>query len=100
MSETVEISRDEFEALKERVRQLERELETQDATHPSNKRTDLDHRDKAVIKTLNEGEKYHGRTLVRRYRNQTDIVDSKTAKKRAKRLHKKDCFEGRTYVGY
>ena len=95
-----EVSQDEFEKLKARVAELEQRLDEEDASPSGVNRTGTDHRDAAVIESLQVGKDYTPRQTVRKYKRATDIVNSKTAKERAKRLRSKECFEGNTFVGW
>jgi hypothetical protein len=94
-----EVSREEFDALVDRVKVLEQQLEEQRRYED----TGLDHRDAAVLDVLEEGATYPPRALVKLYVRHTDITNSSTAKTRAKRLNSRSFFErnggGYQFVG-
>jgi len=92
-----EITRDEVEALKARVRRLESKLEQDDEQHPEGighvSPGTLDSYDKAVLNVLELGEDYSASTLIRKYKSRTKIRNDKTAKKRLKALVKQNVLE-------
>ena len=80
------VSREEFEALLDRVDELEQQLESRARTEMNG----LDHRDKAVLYGLETGGHYSPRSLVKKYLRLTDITNDKTAQNRAKKLANRD----------
>lgn len=89
--EIVEVTRAEWEELKARVRRLEDQLS--DTTQDVSESKGLDSRDATVIGKLEHGETYSGLQIKRLYKTETDIRQEKTAKRRAKTLLSKDCFQ-------
>lgn len=89
MSDDVPISREAFDALRSRVADLEARLDRGETGVDGT----LDHRDATVLGSLEEGEVVTGPDLVNSYRRHTDVVDSSTAKQRAKALTQKPMFE-------
>jgi len=86
-----DVSREEFEALKDRVAELESQADTGDAVTTS---TDgLDHRDESVLAHMRE----HGRVskvaLVKLYISVTDIQNRSKAKRRAQTLEQTDAYQ-------
>lgn len=86
---TDEITREEFEALQERVQELEEQLESPEAPTAEG----MDHRDRKVLAHMRENEKVDGYSLVKLYTTLTDITDRGTAKNRAKQLAASDAYE-------
>jgi len=81
------VTREEFEALKERVAELE-------SNGGRRQSSGLDHRDRAVLATLRErDDRPSPLELVHMYKQETDITTPKTAKRRAKQLAKRDEYE-------
>ena len=76
-----DVSREEFEALKERVAELE---SGGVETTPDG----LDHRDMAVLSVLENSGVRSGFQLVQVYQSATDITQKATAKHRAKALER------------
>jgi len=91
--------REELEALKARVRSLERKLGEDDGITTSRTKTTptsrLDHYDEPVVETLERGEVYHVRDLTQRYLTHSKITDDDTAKERVKQLVRSNGFENR-----
>lgn len=93
-----EITRAEFEQLKARVRALEYELEQtreDEDVHSSTaaSATGLDRRDRTVLEHMQENGPLSGLALVKCYIRLTDIVDKKTAKRRAKNLETHPAYQ-------
>lgn len=85
--------RDELDALRERVAALERLLEQDDESPSDNLGSVLDHRDAAVLDAVSgRGSEPTPLETVRMYTTHTDIVDSNTAKRRAKKLRSTDAW--------
>ena len=84
------VTRDEFEALKERVAQLENAVNSDsvDATPDG-----LDHRDKRVLDYMSEHEPVDGIQLTKLYTSLTDITTNSTAANRAKQLSKHPAYK-------
>jgi len=76
-----DVTREEFEALKERVAELE-------SDGVDNTPEGLDHRDMAVLSVLENSGVRHGFALVQVYQTATDITKKGTAKRRAKMLER------------
>lgn len=83
-----DVSREEFEALKDRVEQLEAQAETQ-ATDTDG----LDHRDEKVLAHMREHGVVSKLALVRLYKSLTDISKTKVAKRRAQNLEQHEAYE-------
>lgn len=96
--ELVEVTRAEWEELKARVRRLEDQLD--DTPTNVSEVNELDSRDAKVIGELEHGRSYSGLQIKKFYKNYTDIRQDKTAKRRAKTLLSRDCFQqdGRFYT--
>lgn len=86
------VPREEFEALKEQVEQLQSQLEGDDPTTSADT-SGLDHRDKSVLEYVEENGDPGPRGTVYQYKNRTDISNSKTAKDRAKYLRGHSAFK-------
>lgn len=85
-----DVSREEFEALKERVADLESQIDSGATTAAT---TGLDHRDEAVLAHMNEHGRVSGYQLVKLYTSLTDIRDKGKAKRRAKTLEQHDAYQ-------
>jgi len=83
---TEDIDRAEFEALKERVAELESLLTSDDAAPTAESPDGLDHRDMSVVAWMQENGWRSGYQLVQLYQRRTDITSKSTAKRRAKAL--------------
>lgn len=81
-----EVTRDEFERLKARVRALEYQLEYGDGDEPADPADGFDHRDRVVLEHMRQNGRLAGFSLVKCYINKTDIVNHSTARRRAKML--------------
>lgn len=94
-----DVTREEFERLKARVRKLETISKSEKNGELSVLDT-LDSRDATVISSLRHGKKYTPIGIKRMYIKQTDIRQDETAKQRAKAILKKDFFkkDGRSYI--
>jgi len=93
-----DVSRAEFMALKERVRELETRLEaTGDAdggdVSDELSGTGLDDRDKRVLHFMREHGRLSKRRLVQLYISQTDIQNRDVAKRRAKNLERMSVYQ-------
>jgi hypothetical protein len=86
-------TRAEFERLKARVTALEAAREESDPDHSPDAADGLDSRDAAVLASLTNGESYRAHDLVRRYKAETDVRQTTTAKQRVKELLKRECFK-------
>ena len=86
-----DVAREEFEALQERVAELEAALEDSD-TATSDIGNALDHRDEAVLAHMRENGKRSRVALVKLYISLTDIQDRGKAKRRAKSLEQTEAF--------
>lgn len=97
---TDEITREEFERLKARVRRLEQENDPNDGNHVGQNQNGLDRRDAAVVAELEHGETYTPLTITKLYKRHTDIRRDETAKQRAKQLQQRDFLkrDGRSYI--
>lgn len=82
-----DVSREEFEALKERVAELERS--TRDTTTDTD---GLDHRDEKVLSHMRENGVVSKLALVRLYKSLTDISKTKVAKRRAQNLEQHEAY--------
>jgi len=84
------ITRDEFEALQERVNDLEAQVADSPAAgeHPG-----LDHRDQTVLDYMGENGKLSKRSLVELYTRLTDITNNRTAKQRARVLEQHPAYK-------
>lgn len=87
-----DVSREEFEALKDRVAELESALDADD-TATADTTSGLDHRDETVLAHMRENGKRTRVSLVRLYISLTDIQDRGKAKRRAKSLEQTEVFE-------
>ena len=85
-----DVSREEFERLKDRVAELEDQLDS-GATTTTN--DGLDHRDEAVVEHMRENGRVSGYRLVQLYTSITDIRNKKKAKRRAKTLERHDAYQ-------
>lgn len=85
-----DVSREEFEALKERVAELESQIEPGTTTPTAD---GLDHRDETVLAHMRENGRASGYRLVQLYTSLTDIRDKGKAKRRAKTLERHDAYE-------
>jgi len=81
-----DISREEFEALKERVAELEANEQTAANTDG------LDHRDERVLAHMRENGAVSKLMLVKLYKRITDISKTKVAKRRARNLEQHDAY--------
>lgn len=86
-----DVAREEFEALQERVAELEAVLEDTGSVTP-NTADGLDHRDEAVLAHMRENGKRSRVALVKLYISLTDIQDLGKAKRRAKSLEQTEAF--------
>ena len=85
-----DVTREEFEALKERVA----ELESGRSTRATSDTPGLDHRDEAVLNALRRGDgEPSGPQVVELYKRYTDITNHNTAKQRARQLQKRAVYE-------
>lgn len=82
-----DVSRQEFEALKERVAALETDGTATVAPDG------LDHRDRAVLDYMREHGRASKRQLVKLYIRLTDVTTTETAKQRAKMLEQHGAYE-------
>ena len=92
-----DVSRDEFEELKARVRRLEAKANDMDGSFGS----DLDRFDRPVVASLDHGESYTKPQLAQKYRQLTGIRQLETAKLRAEHLVERDFFKhgyGNQYI--
>lgn len=80
---TDDVSREEFQSLKERVAELESLI---DDGAPRTTPAGLDHRDMDVLDYMAQTHVVDGVQLVKLYKRLTDITDPSTAKRRAKTL--------------
>ena len=87
-----DVSREEFEALKDRVAELERQLERGEAT-TTTAADGLDHRDETVLSHMRENGRVAKVSLVRLYISLTDIQDRGKAKRRARTLEQTDAYQ-------
>lgn len=83
-----DVSREEFEALKRRVAELESELDDQPTTDASVS-DGLDQRDRAVLEWMRENGRRSKVQLVQLYQSVTDITQRSTAKRRARKLEQR-----------
>jgi len=81
-----DISREEFEALKERVAELEADEQTATDTDG------LDHRDEKVLAHMRENGTVSKLALVKLYKSVTDISKTKVAKRRAQNLEQHNSY--------
>ena len=86
-----DVAREEFEALQERVAELEAALKDGD-TAPLDIGDALDHRDETVLAHMRENGKRTRVALVKLYISLTDIQDRGKAKRRAKSLEQTEAF--------
>lgn len=85
------VTREEFEALRERVAELEAAIGEDDrTTEPGD---GLDHRDRAVLDHMREHGKASKIHLVKLYIRATDIQDRSKAKRRAQALEQHPAYE-------
>ena len=86
-----DVSREEFEALKDRVAELESQADREESVVTS--ADGLDHRDESVLAHMRE----HGRVskvaLVKLYISVTDIQNRSKAKRRAQALEQTDAYQ-------
>ena len=80
-----DVTQEEFEALKERVAELESQFEDRTVTDTP---PGLDQRDMTVIDYMRENGRRSGFQLVQLYKRLTDVTNKNTAKGRAKALEK------------
>ena len=85
-----DVSREEFERLKERVAELEDQLDS-GATTTTN--DGLDHRDETVLAHMRENGKVSKVSLVKLYISITDIQDRGKAKRRARSLEQTEAYQ-------
>ena len=85
-----DVSREEFEALKARVAELEDAI---DSGATATTHDGLDHRDETVLSHMRENGRASGYRLVQLYTSLTDIRDKGKAKRRAKTLERHDAYE-------
>ena len=86
-----DVSREEFEALRDRVAELEAALDDTDgATIDTGE--GLDYRDEKVLAHMRENGKRSRVALVKLYISLTDIQDRGKAKRRAKALEQREVF--------
>jgi len=81
-------TREEFEALKRRVAELESKLDGQPTTDASVS-DGLDQRDRAVLEWMRENGRRSKVQLVQLYQSVTDITQRSTAKRRARKLEQR-----------
>lgn len=86
-----DVTREEFEALKERVSELEQAGITDAPDYTGG--VGLDPRDHAVLDYMSENGRRSKRSLVRLYIQLTDIQDRSKAKRRAKNLEQTEEYE-------
>lgn len=86
-----DVSREEFDALKERVAELEAALEGNDTPAPATD-SGLDHRDETVLAHMRENGKVSKVSLVRLYISLTDLQDRGKAKRRAQTLEQTEVY--------
>jgi len=86
-----DVSREEFEALKERVAELEAQIESGGATTAT--ADGLDHRDETVLAHMRENGRVSKVSLVKLYISLTDIQDRGKAKRRAQTLEQTDAYQ-------
>lgn len=84
-----DVSREEFEELKERVAELESQIDSGATTATA---TGLDHRDQTVVDHMRENGRASGYRLVQLYTSLTDIQDRGKAKRRAKTLENHEVY--------
>jgi len=88
-------TREEFEALRERVAELKAritELEARVEQQPQHEDAGLDHMDATVLDTLEPGATLTKRALVNLYQQRTQVTNPSTAKQRAKNLARREFF--------
>lgn len=90
MAMTHDVSRDEFEALKQRVEELENQLE--DTSVEGFDSPALDRRDRVVLNHMKENGRRSKIALVQLYISLTDVQSKSTAKRRAKALEKTEAY--------
>jgi hypothetical protein len=86
-----DVSRSEFEALKDRVAELEEQIESGGAATTT--AHGLDHRDERVLQHMRENGRASGYRLVKLYTSLTDIRDEGKAKRRAKTLEQHNAYQ-------
>jgi hypothetical protein len=86
-----DVSREEFEALKERVAELEAQIDTGDTTAAA--ADGLDHRDETVLAHMRENGRVSKVSLVKLYISLTDIQDRGKAKRRARTLEQTEAYK-------
>lgn len=84
-----DVSREEFEALKDRVAELEAQTDSGVSFESDD---GLDHRDKKVLAHMRENGKRSKIALVNLYQRLTDIQNTKKAKTRAKNLEQHTAY--------
>jgi len=85
-----DVSREEFEAIKERVAELEDQIDTGTVTATGD---GLDHRDETVLAHMRENGRVSKVSLVKLYISLTDIQDRGKAKRRARTLEQSDAYQ-------
>jgi hypothetical protein len=83
-----DITREEFEALRERVADLEARLDDQRRYEDPG----LDRMDATVLDTIEPGATLTKRALVNLYKQRTQVTNPSTAKQRAKNLARREFF--------
>lgn len=86
---TDEITREEFETLRDRIAELEEQLSRKQESSNDG----LDHRDRNVLEFMRENGKRSKLKLVRLYKSQTDISSTNTAKERARSLERHPAYK-------
>jgi len=86
-------TREEFEALKRRVEQLESKIEDEPTAQQSTP-LGLDQRDVAVLDWMRENGRRSKVQLVELYQSVTDITQRSTAKRRARELEQRPEYKG------
>lgn len=93
MTDDTDELRQRVDRLERRVSELEQLLD-RDAQNPSAESSDgLDSYDAAVVGTLEHGESYTRRELMKFYMRHTNIRREDTAKRRTKQLVQRDFFQ-------
>lgn len=82
------VTREEFDALKERVSELESQLDTSPRVENG-----LDHRDQTVLERIRENGDPGPLGTVTLYQTHTDISNRRTAKRRAETLRSRQDYE-------